>query len=146
MKEEKAEVMAAQAMTKYYPVHLKNLIYTITETKAIAIRGDSLDRIYTHLTGLEHELLRLKDLNVPLKRDWWEFYDGETEIPGLVFEILDAFIDGMEDEKGIAPDDEEFQERMDHSIRTLKDLKKELMDPTEFIRLKNTGLTKVGDS
>ena len=142
MKEEKAEVMASQAMTKYYPVHLKNLMYTITETKAIAIRGDSLDRIYTHLTGLEHELLRLKDLNVPLKRDWWEFYDDETEIPGLVFEILDAFIDGMEDEKGIAPDDEEFQMRMNHTVKTLKRLKEMLMDPTDFIRLKNNDSQK----
>lgn len=145
MKEEKAEVMASQEYTKYYPVHLKNLIYTITETKAIAIRGEPLDRIYNHLTGLEHEILRLKDMNVPLKRDWWEFYDDETEIPDIVFEIIDSFIDGMGDEKGIAPNNKEFQERMDHSIRTLKDLKKELMDPTEFIRLKNTCLTKVGD-
>ena len=54
----------------------------------------------------------------------------------IKLEIVDAFILGMEDEKGIAPEDKEFQYRMNHTIKILKKLKKDMLNPTEFKRLK----------
>lgn len=54
----------------------------------------------------------------------------------IKLEIVDAFILGMEDEKGIAHEDREFQCRMDHTIRVLKRLKEDMLNPTEFKRLK----------
>lgn len=54
----------------------------------------------------------------------------------IKLEIVDAFILGMEDEKGIAPEDKEFQCRMNHTIRVLKRLKEDMLNPTEFKRLK----------
>ena len=54
----------------------------------------------------------------------------------IKLEIVDAFILGMEDEKGIAPEDKEFQCKMEHTISVLKRLKEEMLNPTEFKRLK----------
>ena len=54
----------------------------------------------------------------------------------IKLEIIDAFILGMEDEKGIAPEDKEFQCRMNHTIRVLKRLKEDMLNPTDFKRLK----------
>ncbi len=54
----------------------------------------------------------------------------------IKLEIVDAFILGMEDEKGIAPEDKEFQCKMNHTIKELKRLKEEMLNPTEFKRLK----------
>lgn len=54
----------------------------------------------------------------------------------IKLEIVDAFIRGMEDEKGIAPENKEFQCKMDHTIRVLKRLKEDMLNPAEFKRLK----------
>lgn len=54
----------------------------------------------------------------------------------IKLEIVDAFILGMEDEKGIAPEDKEFQCRMNHTIKVLKRLKEDMLNPTDFKRLK----------
>ena len=50
----------------------------------------------------------------------------------LKFEILEAFIRGMEDEKGIDPTNKEFQCRMNHTIKVLKRLKEMFENPNEF--------------
>lgn len=54
----------------------------------------------------------------------------------IKLEIIDAFIRGMEDEKGIAPEDREFQCKMNHTIGVLKRLKEEMLNPTDFKKLK----------
>ncbi len=54
----------------------------------------------------------------------------------IKLEIVDAFMRGMRDEKGIAPKDKEFQFRMDHTIGVLKRLKEDMLNPTDFKRLK----------
>lgn len=54
----------------------------------------------------------------------------------IKLEIVDAFIRGLEDEKGIALEDKEFQCRMNHTIRVLQRLKEDMLNPTEFKRLK----------
>lgn len=54
----------------------------------------------------------------------------------IKLEIVDAFIRGMEDEKGIAPEDKEFQCKMNFTIKILKKLKKDMLDPTDFKRVK----------
>lgn len=54
----------------------------------------------------------------------------------IKLEIVDAFICGLEDEKGIVPEDREFQCKMNHTIKMLKELKKDMLNPSEFKRLK----------
>ena len=54
----------------------------------------------------------------------------------LKLEMIDAFIRGLEDEKGIAPEDREFQCRMNHTIKVLKELKRDMLHPSEFKRLR----------
>jgi len=54
----------------------------------------------------------------------------------IKLEIVDAFIRGLEDEKGIAPGNKEFQCKMNFTIKILKKLKKDMLDPTDFKRVK----------
>ena len=54
----------------------------------------------------------------------------------LKLEMVDAFIRGLEDEKGIVPEDREFQCRMNHTIKVLKELKRDMFHPSEFKRLR----------
>jgi hypothetical protein len=54
----------------------------------------------------------------------------------IKLEIIDAFIRGLEDEKGIVPEDREFQCRMNHTIKVLKELKRDMLHPNEFKRLR----------
>lgn len=54
----------------------------------------------------------------------------------IKLEIVDAFIRGMEDEKGIDPENVEFQCKLNFTIKVLKKLKKDMLDTTEFKRLK----------
>lgn len=54
----------------------------------------------------------------------------------IKLEIIDSFIRGLEDEKGIDPENVEFQCRMNFTIKVLKKLKKDMLEPTEFKRLK----------
>jgi len=49
----------------------------------------------------------------------------------IKLEIVDAFIRGMEDEKGIEPENKEFQCRMNHTIRILKRLKEYMINPNK---------------
>ena len=58
----------------------------------------------------------------------------------IKLEIIDAFIRGLEDEKGIVPEDREFQCRMNHTIKVLKELKRDMLNPTAFKRLKEVEL------
>lgn len=51
-------------------------------------------------------------------------------------EILDAFINGIEDEKGIAPDNQEFQEKMDFALKYLKRLKEEYINVDDYLEKK----------
>ena len=72
--------------------------------------------------------------------------DGVTHIVKLLnelheenqikLEMIDAFIRGLEDEKGIVPEDREFQCRMNHTIKVLKELKRDMLHPSEFKRLR----------
>ena len=54
----------------------------------------------------------------------------------IKLEIVDAFILGMEDEKGIAPENVEFQCKMNFALKVLNKLKQDMLDPTQFKRLK----------
>ena len=67
----------------------------------------------------------------------------ENKIPTFVFEIIDSYIRGMKDETGIDPNNQQFQEKMESNIQTLKDLREELEDPSEFISLKKYGYYKL---
>ena len=90
--------------------------------------------------------------------DWWAICDKENptelgisgedvvdllnelhEENQIKLEIVDAFIRGLEDEKGIDSENKEFQCRMNHTIKVLKKLKEEMLDPTDFKRVKELG-------
>lgn len=51
-------------------------------------------------------------------------------------EILDAFINGIEDEKGIDPDNQEFQEKMDFALKYMKRLKEEYLNVDDYLEKK----------
>ena len=57
-------------------VSLTQLIKTVLDLKSLAIysnrNGLSRDKLYTELTYLENQLMELTDINIELKRDWWE--------------------------------------------------------------------------
>lgn len=54
----------------------------------------------------------------------------------VMFEILDAHIRGIESEKGIAPENENFQVMMRHTLNCLKRLKHDFQNPVNYLRLK----------
>lgn len=51
-------------------------------------------------------------------------------------EILDAFINGIESEKRIDPNNQEFQEKMDFTLKYLKRLKEEFTNVDEYLAKK----------
>ena len=57
-------------------VSLTQLIKTVLDLKALAIYSNrsnlSRNKLYTELTYLENQLMKLKNINIELKRDWWE--------------------------------------------------------------------------
>lgn len=57
-------------------VSLTQLIKTVLDLKALAIYSNrntlSRNKLYTELTYLENQLMNLKNINIELKRDWWE--------------------------------------------------------------------------
>lgn len=57
-------------------VSLTQLIKTVLDLKALAIYSNrnslSRNKLYTELTYLENQLMELTDINIELKRDWWE--------------------------------------------------------------------------
>lgn len=55
----------------------------------------------------------------------------------VMFEILDAFIRGVEDEKGIDPDNEKFQYAMNQTLNYLLRLKEDFKNPNQYLKLKN---------
>lgn len=52
-------------------------------------------------------------------------------------EILDAFIKGIESEKGIDPDNEVFQKSMNCTLKYLKRLKEEFENVDDYLKKKN---------
>ena len=61
---------------EYPSIRLSQLVKAVVELKALALypNSDSLmrDKLYKKINHLEYLLLELKDINVELKRDWWE--------------------------------------------------------------------------
>ena len=61
---------------EYPSIRLSQLVKAVVELKALALcpKSDSLmrDKLYKRINHLEYLLLELKDINVELKRDWWE--------------------------------------------------------------------------
>ncbi len=61
---------------EYPSIRLSLLIKAVVELKALALcpNSESLmrDKLYKKINHLEYLLLELKDINVELKRDWWE--------------------------------------------------------------------------
>ena len=57
-------------------IRLSRLVKAVVELKALALcpKSDSRmrDKLYRKINHLEYLLLELKDINVELKRDWWE--------------------------------------------------------------------------
>ena len=57
-------------------VSLTQLIKTVLDLKALAVYSNrnslSRNKLYAELTYLENQLMNLKDINIELKRDWWE--------------------------------------------------------------------------
>jgi len=51
-------------------------------------------------------------------------------------EILDAFIKGIESEKGIDPDNEVFQKSMNCALKYLKRLKEEFENVDQYLKMK----------
>ena len=51
-------------------------------------------------------------------------------------EILDAFINGIEDEKSIDPNNQEFQEKMNFTLKYLKRLKEEYTNIDDYLKKK----------
>jgi len=58
-----------------------------------------------------------------------------NQFKSTIFDILDAFIKGLEDEKGIDKDNMEFQAKCDFTLKYLDRLKEDFKNPSEFIRL-----------
>ena len=52
-----------------------------------------------------------------------------------MYGILEAFIQGVESEKGIDPDNQIFQDKMNHTLDYLKRLKEEFDNPGDYRRL-----------
>ena len=52
-----------------------------------------------------------------------------------MYGILEAFIQGVESEKGIDPDNQIFQDKMNHTLDYLKRLKEEFDNPEDYRRL-----------
>ena len=51
-------------------------------------------------------------------------------------EILNAFINGIEDEKGIDPNNQQFQEKMNFTLKYLKRLKEEYTNIDDYLEKK----------
>lgn len=90
----------------------------MTETNINAL-FDTINELKQKNTELEREnqILKLKYENEQLLNENKRLKCGE---------VLDSFIRGKEDEKGINPKNKEFQERMDFTIKTVKEIRREL--------------------
>lgn len=68
--------MTEKASKTYSDVKLSHLVMTVLELKVLAMYPNSTslvrDKLYNRLSYLESQLVDLKDINVELKRDWWE--------------------------------------------------------------------------
>ena len=86
----------------------------MTETSINAL-FDTINELKQKNTELEREnqILKLKYENECLLNENKQFKCRE---------ILDSFIRGQEDEKGINPKNKEYQERMDFTLKLLKRL------------------------
>ena len=92
----------------------------MTETNINAL-FDTINELKQKNTELEreNEILKLKYENECLVNENKRLKCGE---------VLDSFIRGQEDEKGINPKNKEFQERMDFTIKTVKEIRRELTE------------------
>lgn len=90
----------------------------MTETN-INTLFDTINELKQKNTELEREnqILKLKYENELLLNENKRLKCGE---------VLDSFIRGQEDEKGINPKNKEFQERMDFTLKLLRRLEEEL--------------------
>ena len=87
-----------------------------TNINALFDTINELKQKNTELEG-ENQILKLKYENGRLLNENKRLKCGE---------VLDSFIRGLEDEKGINPTNKEFQERMDFTIKTVKKIRREL--------------------
>ncbi|WP_296885119.1 hypothetical protein [uncultured Methanobrevibacter sp.] len=90
----------------------------MTETNINAL-FDTINELKQKNTELEREnqILKLKYENECLLNENKRLKCGE---------VLDSFIRGKEDEKGISPNNNEYQERMDFTLKLLRRLEEEL--------------------
>ena len=91
----------------------------MTETSIDALY-DTINELKQKNNELErqHQILKLKYENERLLNENKQF---------KCIEVLDSFIRGQEDEKGIDPQNKEYQERMDFTLKLMRRLKEELI-------------------
>lgn len=69
------ELVSAKSSVYRQDISLTQLIRLLTELKEVALfpnEDHSRDKLYNKINHLEALLYELTDVNIELKRDWWE--------------------------------------------------------------------------